>query len=65
VAGRLFRESNIAPKIRIDRMLHDETPVLFVKGPERGWKHIDGAGSDDAMDVKPPGRQWLRNQQST
>ena len=35
-------------------MLHDETPMLFVKRPERGWKHIDGAGSDEAMNVEPP-----------
>ena len=34
VAGRLFRESDIPPQIRINGMLHDETPMLFVKGPD-------------------------------
>ena len=51
VTGRLFREPNIAPQIRIDGMLDDETSMLFVKGPEIGWKHIDGASGDEAMDV--------------
>ena len=65
MARRLFRESNIPPQIRIDRMLHDETPMLFVKRPDGGWKYIDGTRCDKAMNVEPPGQQRLRNQQST
>ena len=65
VARRFFRESNIPPQIRIDGMLHDEIPMLFEKRPDCDWKYIDGTGCDKAMNVKPPGRQRPRNQQST